>query len=208
MSKEMREQIDKIKNFGQFLNENNDNLIKLYNIAKGVDYNTFLKKTDSLAFEYDMLYRGSVDELENNIFMTDYIGHAFEYGDVVNGILYNPSDVMFFNDNTFSSLRQNYRGLSKEDLLKIYNSDKIIDIDAIDFVFKFIQSDVPYTKVNQNFDKNDLLVPIMQYYAKSKGKNIISFLGSDYDGDQNEFIVDDISKYKQLKDVWSNVNKM
>jgi len=105
-------------------------------------------------------------------------------------------------------LRQNYRGLSKEDLLKIYNSDKIIDIDAIDFVFKFIQSDVPYTKVSQNFDKNDLLVPIMQYYAKSKGKNIISFLGSDYDGDQNEFIVDDISKYKQLKDVWSNVNKM
>jgi len=93
MSKEMREQIDNFRQWNdKQLNENTLNLSKIKKIAKGVDFNTFLKKTDSLAFEYDMLYRGSEDELENNIFMTDYVGHAFEYGDIVNGILYNPNN--------------------------------------------------------------------------------------------------------------------
>lgn len=207
-------------------------LKELNAIAKGVDYDTFLNKTDSLASRYFMLYRGSADEsLHNNIFMTDYIGHAREYGEHVEGIVADSNDLLRFNDNVFSGLRGQMRKLSKQDLMTIYkpyfdggkvdaygitykSNGKTVrittDKSVIEFVFKFIQSSVRYSNFSKQYDLNNLLVPIMQHYAKLKGKNIISFLGGDYAdyGGQDEFVVGDTSKYVTLKSIWEKANKV
>ena len=49
----------------------------------------------------------------------------------------------------------------------------------------------------------------MLYYAKKKNKNIISFLGSDYQlyGGADEYVVNDVSRYITLKDIWTKSNK-
>ena len=50
------------------------------------------------------------------------------------------------------------------------------------FCFIFVGGNLKfeYLKVSQNKVKNDLLIPIMTHYAKLKGKNIIQFVGDDY----------------------------
>jgi hypothetical protein len=86
--------------FKQYLNES-VNFDKLLDIAKGVDYDTFLDKTDALSYFYYILYRGSEndDSLENDIFMTDWIGHARSYGEEVEAIIINKKDVLYFHGN-------------------------------------------------------------------------------------------------------------
>ena len=81
---------------------------------------------------------------------------------------------------------------------------------VINFVYGFLKSDVLYSKVSQIKVENDLLVPIMLYYAKKKNKNIISFLGGDYSdyGGAYEYVVNDIYKYTTLKDIWEKSNKI
>lgn len=205
------------------LNENK-NLDKLVNIAKKYDYNNFLKKSDSVTDIYNILYRGMYDnELKDKSFMTDYIGHAKEYGDNIDGIVYNDGDVLYFNDNTFNDLRQYFINITKKEINDIYSdcfiNDKLSDAMndkysneklIVSFVYNFIKSNVPYAKVSKSKIKNDLLVPIMLYYAKyAKNKNIISFLGNDYSnyGGTVEFVVNDVSKYKKLSDIWNSANK-
>ena len=210
--------------FEQFVNENIENLDSLYKIAKNFDYDTFLDKTDSLTNIYNILYRGcsfSDDEdLFDDVFMTDYIGHAREYGDNVNGIIYDQNEVLYFNNGVFNNLKKECNTLTKQELKNIYspyiNSGKLSDAMekydseklVVKFVYDFIHSDIPYSKIQQT-KNNDLLIPIMQYYAKSKDKNILSFLGGDYFdyGGADEFVVNDISKYVTLKDIWNKVNK-
>jgi len=79
---------------------------------------------------------------------------------------------------------------------------------VIKFVANFLKSNIPYTKVQQDKVKNDLLIPIMMYYAQMKGKNIIQFIGGDYSdyGGADEFVVNDVSKYDKLSDIWKSVN--
>ncbi len=196
----------------------------LYKIAKDVDYETFLSKTDSLTSIYNILYRGMVEggSLVNMSFMTDYIGHAREYGEAdVDGIIYNDGDILYFNDNVFNNLRKKFNNLTKKDLKEIYSqyfkNYKLFDAmegeyeterGVIKFVFNFINSDTPYTKIQQNKIKNDLLIPIMQHYATINNKNIISFLGGDYldYGGADEFVVYDISGYTTLKEIWKKSN--
>ncbi len=205
-----------------FLNENNNQYGDLVKLAKKYDYDTFISKTDSLTSLYNILYRGMYDsKLENRIFMTDYVGHAKEYGEYVDGIIYDNKDVLFFDDYVFNKLRGELKTLTKEEIYDIYSDDfkshKLYDamIDKYDdekgvikFVYKFIKSDEPYTKVQDNKIKNDLLIPIMLHYAKLKNKNIIHFIGGDYAdyGGADEFVVNDISIYKKLSDIWKENN--
>jgi len=99
----------------EYLNENVNNYTKLTDLAKQYDYETFLKKKDSLTSTYNILYRGMYDtELTDKSFFTDYIGHATQYGEYVDGIIYNNNDVLYFDDNTFNNLRKNFESISKK----------------------------------------------------------------------------------------------
>jgi len=225
--------------FKDFLNENIFPQTDLLDLAKKYDYNTFLNKTDGLTSKYNILYRGMCegDELTNNSFMTDYIGHAREYGEWVDGIIINDR-VMYFDNETFNDLREyfdillipsipndfewdEYEDKFKEKLKQIYTpyfdedklSDAMYGLDytedmIINFVYDFmVKSSEDYIKYSMN-KQNDFFIPLLQYYAKSKGKNIISFLGGDYGdyGGADEFVVEDISKYVKLSDIWKSVH--
>ena len=80
------------------------------------------------------------------------------------------------------------------------DEDKIID-----FVYNFIVDSVDDYKKYSMKKQNDFFIPILMYYAKTKGYNIISFWGGDYGG-ADEFVVDDISRYTKLSDIWKSVN--
>ena len=206
----------------EYLNENINSYTKLIDLAKQYDYETFLRKSDSVTSIYNILYRGMYDqELVNNSFFTDYIGHATQYGDYVDGIIYNNGDILYFDDSTFNNLRNSFKNINKKELEQIYSyhfkNHKLFDAmdgeysdeeSVIKFVYNFIKSNIPYSKVSQNKVKNDLLIPIMTHYAKLKGKNIIQFVGGDYSdyGGADEFVVDDVSKYTKLSDIWKSVN--
>jgi len=201
-----------------------ESYIKLLDLAKKYDdYHTFVLKTDSLTSVYDILYRGMEDgdELDHHSFFTDYVGHAKQYGMNVDGILYNNKDVLYFDDKVFNQLRDKFKDLDKKSIREIYSyhfdNNKLYDAmdgeyadedSVVKFVMKFLKSNVPYSKVSKDKVKNDLLVPIMMYYGEKLGKNIIQFLGGDYDeyGGQDEFVVSDVSRYKKLSDVWQWVN--
>lgn len=213
-----------IKRFHEMYSINEKiNFREIFKLAKEYDYDTFLNKTDSITNIYNILYRGYLDNgLDDNIFMTDYIGHAREYGDNIDGIVYdNHTDVLYFDDDTFDDLRTEFSKLSMEDIGKIYSysfeNDKLFNaMDGkyhteklvVKFVHNFINSKKPYSTIQQ-LKINDLIIPIMVYYAEIHGKNIISFIGGDYAeyGGSNEFVVNDISKYKTLKQIWDNSNK-
>ena len=198
-------------------------LDKLLALAKGESYDYFVKKTDSITNFYDILYRGtSENELTNQIFMTDYIGHAKQYGDNVLGIVVDSRDKLFFNDSTFEGLKKWARSMSKNDLISIYEpffkNDKLFDAmvgeystkrGVLTFIVNFIKSDISYSSIQQNKVKNDLLIPVMLQYAKLKGKNIISFVGGDYSdyGGATEFVVNNVSKYVTLKSIWEKANQ-
>ena len=208
----------------------------LLDLAKKYDYDTFLNKTDNLVSKYYILYRGLSEggELSDNIFMTDWIGHAREYGDYVDGIIVNDK-VLYFDNSTFNKLREDfdkllipsipkyfdyddYEETFKEKLRQIYLpyfneyklSDAIHQLDydedkIIDFVYNFIVDSVDDYKKYSMKKQNDFFIPILMYYAKTKDYNIISFWGGDYGG-ADEFVVDDISRYPKLSDIWKSVN--
>ena len=205
--------------------EDFNNLDPLYKIAKGNDYNTFLDKTDSLVYNYNILYRGSSEYdriLFDECFMTDYIGHAREYGEDIDGILYDKNDLIYFDNYTFNELREYFEDF--EDLDKIIKevyepyfkkygvdtieiNDNIISVEK--FVYIFLKKNINFKNACKNCKVSDALVPIMLYYAKKKNKNIISFLGSDYQlyGGADEYVVNDVSRYITLKDIWNKANK-
>ena len=144
--------------------EDFNNLDPLYKIAKGNDYNTFLDKTDSLVYNYNILYRGSSEYdrvLFNECFMTDYIGHAREYGEDIDGILYDKNDLIYFDNYTFNELREyfeDFEDLDKiikevyEPYFKKYGVDTIEINDNIISVEKFVYI---FLRKNINF-KNEI----------------------------------------------------
>lgn len=206
----------------EFLKENKNNYVKLIDLAKQYDYETFLKKTDNVTSIYNILYRGMYDTLlTDKSFFSDYIGHATQYGDYVDGIIYNDNDVLYFDDTTFNKLRDRFKNITNNELNNIYSyyfeNHKLYDamdgeysdeVDVINFVKSFLKSNTLYTKVQQDKVKNDLLIPIMLYYAELKGKNIIQFIGGDYSdyGGADEFVVNDVSRYDKLSDIWKRNN--
>jgi hypothetical protein len=190
-------------------------------VARGISYEEFLRKLDS-GF-YDVLYRGhSGDGKTKNIFATDYHEHAKAYGDTVDGYVYNPQDGIFFNDAVFDDLRRTYGRISMRDLAKIYgeafSEDRLADAmygeeerhterSVLRKVMKILRGDEKFGNMSQDKYTTDLLVPIMQHYATSKGKNVIGFIGGDYWGEgQAEFVIADASGMPRILDIWKSVN--
>lgn len=204
---------------------NENKYLKLVELAKKYNYDEFIKSTDRVAFVYDILYRGmmSDDTISDKSFFTDYVGHAEQYGEYVDGILISNKDILFIDDNEFESLRAKFNTISIQELQKIYkfyfDNYKLFDAmvneydsesSVLKFVLSFIKSNHPYTKIQQHKIKNDLLVPIMLHHAELKNKNIISFLGGDYSdyGGADEFVVNNTSKYIKLSDFWKEINEL
>lgn len=209
----------------------------LIDLAKKYDYNTFLKKTDGLTLKYNILYRGMSlgDDLSDNCFMTDWVGHALEYGEWVDGIIHNDK-ILTIDNNKFGELREFFvkillgsepRDFDYDDIWEpklkkalelIYQpyfsigklSDVMYQSDCdedcvIDWVYqKIVDSTEKYDDISMT-KKNDFLIPLFTYWAKTKNINIISFWGGDYGG-AYEFVVSDISKYQKLSDIWKSVN--
>jgi len=209
----------------EYLNSNKVNYDKLNDLAKQHDYMTFLEKTDNLVFHYNILYRGfsEEDEITDKSFFTDYIGHALQYGEHADGIIYNNGDVLHISDDEFQDLRKSLRSLNKNEIENIYSyyfiHNKLFDAmgddypdeqSVVNFVSNFLKSDKPYSEVQKHKVKNDLLVPIMLHYAQLKNKNIISFTGGDYSdfGGADEFVVNDVSRYIKLSTIWKRANQL
>ena len=220
---------------GLMLGEYND----LIDLAKESDYNDFLDETDELS-KYYILYRGmdSWDEWTNDSFMGNFLSHAKEYGEYVDGIIVDDSDseIIYFDNYTFNQLRKNitniilpsfpidfeghneYKQDFVEKLKEIYKpyfdegklSDAMMYLnydedDVINFVFNFVFNSTENFEEYYDKKDKDFLVPLLTYYAKNKGYNIISFYASDFGG-SDEFVVNDISKYITLSDIWKSVD--
>ena len=181
----------------------------------------------------NVLFRGMTegDELDDNTFMAEFLAHARGYGEWVDGIIFNDK-VLYIDDIEFNNLREKfievilpsfpkyfdnydeYEEEIKDALKSIYVNSKLDDAmfqldysddKVIDFVYNFfINSTEKYSKYS-NKKINDFFIPLLIYYAKKEGYNIISFRGSDFYG-ADEFVVNDISKYTKLSDIWKSVN--
>ena len=183
-------------------------------------------------YALNVLFRGmsEYDELRDNSFMAEFLEHAKGYGELVDGIVFSDK-VLYFNDVEFNALRDEfveiilpsipenfdydeYEEEIKEKLKNIYNNSNLSDAmfqlnysedKVIDFVYDFlVNSPEKYSKYS-NKKINDFFIPLLTYYAKSKGYNIISFRGSDFYG-ADEFVVNDMSRYTKLSDIWKSVN--
>lgn len=208
----------------KILFETSRNLDKIIELAiKERDYHTFIKKTDNLTSFYNILYRGmdEGDEIQNMSFFSDYVGHAEQYGEYIDGIVVDRTDFLYFNDNVFDSLRKNFNSITKKNLESIYQpyfSNYKLDNSMVDnysseesvinFVYDFIKSNKPYSTIQKNPQKNDLLIPIMMHYAINNNKNIVVFVGGDYAdyGGTEEYVVFNVSKYPKLSNIFKKFN--
>jgi hypothetical protein len=204
----------------QFLSQLNEESVKAFaDLARKCDsVEEFIRKTDGM----DVLYRGSYDDNSlHNVFMTDYVGHAYEYaGDEgkVDAYMFNPEDVLYYNDNRFDrfeELRDSYKDFSDQQLKKIYQDALSNNRHASEFrgqfstLKKLLKSNIPYSDICGYPAKNDILVPLLQKYAKDTyGKNIIAFLGSDYGdyGGQTEYVVADATRLTNLRKIYASAH--
>jgi hypothetical protein len=172
----------------------------------------FIKKTDGM----DVLYRGhSGGDTSDFSFMTDYVGHAEQYGDTVDAFAYNTGDVWFFNDARFDEMRSAYNRLMPGELAALYQAALQDNRHAVHYenslraVRRVIRGDEPYSAFCANFELNDALIPLMQKWAHDKhGKNIIAFNGGDYAdyGGQTEYVVGSVSKLTDLRKLYASVH--
>ena len=215
------------------LNQKSDflDLAKKYDYDTFLDKISELTDEYNPSSKLNVLFRGmSEDELDDNSFMAEFLTHARGYGEWVDGIIITDK-VLYFDNYEFDNLRENfiqvilptfpkyfdydeYQDEIKEKLKQIYNNSKLDDAmyqldytedKIIDFVYDFlVNSTEKYSKYS-NKKINDFFIPLLTYYAKNKGYNIISFRGSDFYG-ADEFVVNDMSKYTKLSDIWKSVN--
>lgn len=215
------------------LNQKSDflDLAKKYDYDTFLDKISELTDEYNPSSKLNVLFRGmSEGELDDNSFMAEFLTHARGYGEWVDGIIITDK-VLYFDNYEFDNLRENfiqvilptfpkyfdydeYQDEIKEKLKQIYNNSKLDDAmyqldytedKIIDFVYDFlVNSTEKYSKYS-NKKINDFFIPLLTYYAKNKGYNIISFRGSDFYG-ADEFVVNDMSKYTKLSDIWKSVN--
>lgn len=215
------------------LNQKSDflDLAKKYDYDTFLDKISELTDEYNPSSKLNVLFRGmSEDELGDNSFMAEFLTHARGYGEWVDGIIITDK-VLYFDNDEFDNLRENfiqlilptfpkyfdydeYQDEIKEKLKQIYNNSKLDDAmyqldytedKIIDFVYDFlVNSTEKYSKYS-NKKINDFFIPLLTYYAKNKGYNIISFRGSDFYG-ADEFVVNDMLKYTKLSDIWKSVN--
>ena len=154
--------------YADLLTESLSNVItRLTRIARQCDsVEQFIQKTDG----EEVLYRGHYsDKTGDNVFMTDYVGHAAEYaGDNgrIDAFAYDPSDVLYYDDRRFDELRNAYRGLSAKQLAAIYqaslagevfgnammNSGLTTGSQVIAKVRRILRSNTPYAKISGEFN--------------------------------------------------------
>lgn len=176
----------------------------------------FIQKTDGM----DVLYRGQYGpSVPDHAFMTDYVSHAAQYGDGLSNVYayaVDWHDVLNIDDSTFEKFRQEFSTLSVKQFGAIYQqalignrfADSINYRKDVNVARKIIHSDKPYSAVCGNPELNDTLIPLLQYWAREQGKNIISFLGNDYAdyGGQMEYVVSDISKLTDLRELYARIH--
>ncbi len=82
----------------------------------------------------------------------------------------------------------------------------LTDKKALSVVKKILKGDENFSSITGDKVKTDLMVPLMQDFANSKGRNIVSFEGNDFYGAQ-EYVVSDVKKLTNLNDIWSKTEK-
>lgn len=183
-----------------------DGLVKLAKTCTDVEQ--FISKIDG-GF-HDVLYRGhSGGEVSNHVFMSDYIGHAREYGDQIDAYAIDYNDVMKFDNTVFELMRHScWQEARTQGFAKFYRvaceGNRFSRVLNMKLAKSLIYGKMPYSEISFTPDKNDSVIPLMQRYAASKGKNIISFMASDYGG-QMEFVVGDISRLIDLRKLYDRV---
>ena len=209
--------------YREIMTESLSNVItRLTRIAQACnDVEQFIRKTDG----EEVLYRGhGADTTGDNVFMTDYVGHAAGYAGHdgrVDAFAYDPNDVLYYDDRRFDELRHTYRELSDQQLAALYKASLVGGIFAnammnsglktgrqvLAKVKRILRGTAPYSTISGDSMANDLLVPLLQQYARDQGKNIIAFHGNDYAdyGGQTEYVVGDISKLADLRELYARL---
>jgi hypothetical protein len=116
-----------------FENFKNEKLLKDL-ASKSESYDDFLENIEMTNFNNTLvLYRGMYDEyIQDECFMGDFLNHAKEYGDYVEGLLIPDPDnhILYFNDYVFKEIRWQIG----EILIPNIPSD--YDIDGYEIKFK------------------------------------------------------------------------
>jgi hypothetical protein len=162
----------------------------------------------------DVLYRGHYDEeINDNSFMTDWVGHASGGEGKIDAFAYDPNDVLYFNDAQFELMRNSIKRFSDKRLEVVYKAalvgNRHADYLMGDFhlVKEVLRGNKPYSKISDSPHLNDPIVPLLQAYAREKGKNIIAFNGNDYAdyGGQTEYVVGSVSKLINLRELYTKI---
>jgi hypothetical protein len=176
----------------------------------------FIDATDG----WPVLYRGHFgDKVEDNSFFTDYVGHARSYVDEtgrIDAYAFDPRDALMFDDVRFDEMRFAYMRLDADELADLYRTalagnrfgPDLMSEETLGTLYEILQGETPYSEMSADPGRNDLLIPLMQHYAReARGKNIIAFLGSDFGdfGGQNEFVVGRVAELTDLRALYGQV---
>ena len=146
MSKEMREQIDKIKNFGQFLNEGNTEITTIINTLKDEYYTKFginpcdINKGECMNFSDDLSQLLNDTGYKSEILTTDlFLSTTTEMAKA-------DTDEIFYDDTSYNSIRPtNFKWLKNGYHSWLFVNNKHYDADATDGVKSFY--DLPIFKM-------------------------------------------------------------
>jgi hypothetical protein len=176
----------------------------------------FIDATDG----WPVLYRGHFgDKVEDNSFFTDYVGHARSYVDEtgrIDAYAFDPQEALMFDDVRFDEMRFLYMRLDADELADTYRTalagnrfgPDLMTPETLGTLHEILQGETPYSEMSMDPGRNDLLIPLMQHYARDvRGKNIIAFLGGDFGdfGGQNEFVVGRVSELTDLRALYGQV---
>lgn len=176
----------------------------------------FIDATDG----WPVLYRGHFgDKVEDNSFFTDYVGHARSYVDEtgrIDAYAFDPQEALMFDDVRFDEMRFLYMRLDADELADTYRTalagnrfgPDLMNPETLGTLYEILQGETPYSEMSMDPERNDLLIPLMQHYARDvRGKNIIAFLGGDFGdfGGQNEFVVGRVSELTDLRALYGQV---
>lgn len=194
-----------------------EELMGLVEMARSSDtVEGFIDATDG----WSVLYRGHFGErVEDNSFFTDYVGHARSYVDEMGRIdayAFDPRDALMFDDVRFDEMRFAYMRLDADELADLYRTalagnrfgPDLMTPETIGTLYEILQGDAPYSEMSADPGRNDLLIPLMQHYAReARGRNIIAFVGGDFGdfGGQNEFVVGRVAELTDLRALYGQV---
>ena len=118
-----------------------------------------------------------------------------------------------FKDHQFDEMRFALRRMDDDEFAHHYATvlpERIAGFleDWMPIAKQVIEDDDSYSEIATDPQKNDALIPLMQAWGASKGKNIIAFMGGDYGdyGGQMEFVVHDVSRLMNLRTLYAQVH--